>query len=314
MYYRDWLSQWFEYYVQPTLKDKTCYLYKEIINKHLIPSLGNYQLNEITPLILQSYINRLLRNGNLKNGKGLSGNSVNIIINVIQSSLRMANILEYSQYYYADKIQRPRVKEKAIDCFNIIEQKEIEAEVLVNLDRKPKLFGVLLCLYTGLRIGELLALEWEDINLQDSEIHVTKSCFDGADINGAYMRKIDSPKTQLSQRVIPLPKQIIPILKEHKKRSGSAKNVVFSSSGNNVISIRSYQKSFELLQKKIDISRKGFHSLRHTFATRALECGMDIKTLSEILGHKNAIITLNRYVHSLSEHKKNMMNKLGKLF
>ena len=74
----------------------------------------------------KEYINRLLRNGNLKNGKGLSGNSVNIIINVIQSSLRMANILEYSQYYYADKIQRPRVKEKAIDCFNIIEQKKLK--------------------------------------------------------------------------------------------------------------------------------------------------------------------------------------------
>ena len=78
------------------------------------------------------------------------------------------------------------------------------------------------------------------------------------------------------------------------------------------LSVRSYQRSFELLQKRLGIERKGFHSLRHTFATRALECGMDVKTLSEILGHKNATVTLSRYAHSLMEHKKDMMNKLGK--
>ena len=80
-----------------------------------------------------------------------------------------------------------------------------------------------------------------------------------------------------------------------------------------IISVRSYQRSFELLLKKLKIEHKGFHALRHTFATRALECGMDIKSLSEILGHKNTNTTLNRYVHSLLEHKQDMMNKLGKL-
>lgn len=83
--------------------------------------------------------------------------------------------------------------------------------------------------------------------------------------------------------------------------------------GEEPVSVRSYQRSFELLQKKLKIPRRGFHSLRHTFATRALECGMDVKTLSEILGHKNPTITLNRYVHSLMEHKRDMMNRLGKL-
>ena len=77
--------------------------------------------------------------------------------------------------------------------------------------------------------------------------------------------------------------------------------------------LRSYQKTFERLLKRESIPHKGFHALRHTFATRALECGMDVKMLSEILGHKNATITLNRYAHSLLEHKQEMMNKLGKL-
>lgn len=80
------------------------------------------------------------------------------------------------------------------------------------------------------------------------------------------------------------------------------------------ISVRSYQRTFELLLKRLKIQHKGFHSLCHTFATRALECGMDVKTLSEILGYKNPKVTLNRYVHSLMEHKQEMMNKLGKTF
>ena len=86
-----------------------------------------------------------------------------------------------------------------------------------------------------------------------------------------------------------------------------------ASNSDRLISIRAYQRSFELFLKRLNIPHKGFHSLRHTFATRALECGMDVKTLSEILGHKNANVTLNRYVHSLMEHKREMMNRLGKL-
>ncbi len=82
--------------------------------------------------------------------------------------------------------------------------------------------------------------------------------------------------------------------------------------GEKPVYMRSYQRSFEILLQKNEIERKGFHSLRHTFATRALECGMDVKSLSEILGHKSAIMTLNRYSHSMWEHKTEMMNKIWK--
>lgn len=100
------------------------------------------------------------------------------------------------------------------------------------------------------------------------------------------------------------------MLKEMKKKS---KCEFVIAEGEKFVFMRSYQRTFELLLKKLKIPHKGFHSLRHTFATRALECGMDVKTLSEILGHKNPTITLNRYVHSLWEHKKEMMNKLSML-
>lgn len=100
-------------------------------------------------------------------------------------------------------------------------------------------------------------------------------------------------------------------MKAIQKRSRS----IFFISGKDGedVSFRSYQKIFERLLHREKIQHKSFHAIRHTFATRALECGMDVKTLSEILGHQNAAITLNRYAHSLMEHKQEMMNKLGKL-
>ncbi len=273
-------------------------------------TLGNYEMNALTPLILQRFTKELLHNGNIKTGKGLSANSVNGIITVIQNSLKEACAIGHITEYTADKIKRPKVREKQITSFTPAEQKLIEHAVLSG--KKSKMFGVVLCLYTGLRIGELLALEWKDIDFSNGTISVTKTCYDGKDNNGKYTRITDTPKTPTSQRVIPFPKQLISYLKSVRKQDKS--DFVVSSGSNKSLSVRAYQRSFELLLKKLNISHKGFHALRHTFATRALECGMDVKTLSEILGHKNATVTLNRYVHSLMEHKKDMMNRVGKLF
>lgn len=303
-----WLNEWLENYIEPTVKTKTFIRYSEIVNQHLIPKLGNYELDEITPSIIQHYITELLQTGNLKTGKGLSANSVVSIINVVQSSLKTAFNLGYLKEFTADKIKRPKAQEKAVNCFTPHEQKQIEQAVLNS--KKRKMFGILICLYTGLRIGELLALKWEDIDLQKGILTVSKSCHDGKDKYGHYIRFEDTPKTLSSRRIIPLPKQLLPLIKDEKKKSESEYLV---ANGCKPLSVRSYQRSFDLLQRKIKIPHRGFHSLRHTFATRALECGMDVKTLSDILGHKSPTVTLNRYAHSLMEHKKEMMNRLGKL-
>ena len=212
-------------------------------------------------------------------------------------------MLGLTKEYTADKLKRPKLKEKPVECFTLAEQKQIEQAILNG--KKDKLYGIILCLYSGLRIGELIALQWTDIDFTKGILTVSKSCHDSK--NGLI---IDEPKTATSRRMIPLPKQLLPILKSIKKKSDSPSVV---SANGSTISVRSYQRSFELLLKKLKIPHKGFHSLRHTFATRALECGMDVKTLSEILGHKNPTVTLNRYAHSFMEHKANMMNRLGKL-
>ena len=303
MKYIDWLIQWLENYIRPSVKVRTYERYRLIVEQHIKDKTGSIELNDLSPLVLQSFITELLQRGNKKTGKGLSANSVNAVISVIQSSIRTAHLLGLTKEYTADKLKRPKLKEKPVECFTLAEQKQIEQAILNG--KKDKLYGILLCLYSGLRIGELIALRWSDIDLTKGLLTVSKSCHDSKD--GLI---IDEPKTATSRRVIPLPKQLLPILKDVKKRSDSP--FVVSANGKPV-SVRSYQRSFELLLKKLHIPHKGFHSLRHTFATRAIECGMDVKTLSEILGHKNPTVTLNRYAHSLLEHKVDMMNRLGKL-
>ena len=308
MLYKEWLSNWLENYVQPSSKQRTYTRYKEIVEQHIVTQLGDLKLSEITPYVLQCYVTELLKCGNLRTGKGLSANSVNSIITVIQNTLKTAYSLGIVSEYVGDKIKRPRASEKKVECFSMSEQKKIEQYILS--EENTRLFGILLCLYTGLRIGELLALEWSDIDMSKGELRVSKTCHYGKDENDVFGRITDIPKTQSSIRTIPIPKQLMPRLREVKKTSCSTHIV---SNGSNLISIRSYQRSFASLLKRLNIQHRGFHSLRHTFATRALECGMDVKTLSEILGHKNPTVTLNRYAHSLMEHKKEMMNKLGKL-
>ena len=298
--YIDWLMQWIENYIRPSVKMRTYERYKLIVEQHIKDKIGDMELNKLSPLVLQSFITGLLQNGNKKTGNGLSANSVNAVISVIQSSLKTAHMLGLTAEYTADKLKRPKLTEKPVECFTITEQKQIEKAVMNG--KKDKLYGILLCLYSGLRIGELIALQWSDIDLTKGILTVSKSCHDSKD--GLI---IDAPKTVSSRRVIPLPKQLLPILKSIKKKSAAP--FVVSAKGR-AVSVRSYQRSFELLLKRLKIPHKGFHSLRHTFATRALECGMDVKTLSEILGHKNPTVTLNRYAHSLMEHKADMMNQI----
>lgn len=303
MKYEEWLNIWLDDYVKPGAKERTYIRYEQLIRTHIAPEIGDTDVNELTPVVLQSFAAGLSARGNGKTGKGLAASTANAIISVLQSSLRTARAFGIATEYSAHSIKRPKLNERKIECFTLAEQKKIESAAMGA--KKPKTFGIVLCLYTGLRVGELIALQWKDIDLSKGLLTVSRSCHDAKD--GLVF---DEPKTATSYRVIPLPKQLLPKLKSIKK-NGNSDFVV--SAGGNAVSVRSYQRSFELLLKKLNIPHRGFHALRHTFATRAIECGMDVRTLAEILGHKNPTVTLKRYAHSLLEHKTAMMNRLGKL-
>lgn len=211
MLYKLWLNEWLENYVRPSNKPQTYDCYRKICVLHIIPTLGNLDMDKITILDLQKHITDLMRNGNLRTGKGLSSNSINSVISVIQNSLNRAFLIGVASQYVANRIKRPRCVEKQIECFTLIEQKTIEKYILEC--GKDKYFGILLCLYSGLRIGGLLALTWDDIDLSKRMLTVSKSCHDSND-GSKHIRVIDTPKTISSVRTIPIPKQLIPIIKE----------------------------------------------------------------------------------------------------
>lgn len=187
------------------------------------------------------------------------------------------------------------------------EQNKLEYYILQN--KRYYHYGIIIALFTGLRIGELLALKWTDIDFKNKLIYVNKT-FETTSQNHRTITYEDLPKTNNSIRELPISNQLLSILKELKSISNCDYIVV--SHKNTSIKIRAYQKSFENLLNKLKIKHYSFHSLRHTFATRLLENGVDVKTISELMGHSSPTITLNRYVHTNLENKRKAMNNLTK--
>lgn len=304
--YGDWLNFWLENYVRTNLKIKTVENYSRIIESRLIPRFGKSEISSLKTAEIQLYVTGLLKSGNLKSGGELSAGTVNLVITVMQNSIKVAKTLGLVKENIADGVKRPKVRNIRPVCFSVAEQKRIEKVVF---EKKGSAFGIVICLYTGLRLGELLALTWDDVDFKRKTITVKKTCFYTAE-KGRYRRVENEPKTEASKREIPVPEQVISLLRKMKRGYGGV--YVISKKGKPV-NPRNYQRCFATVLKRAEVSRKNFHALRHTFATRAIECGVDVKTLSEILGHRSATTTLNRYAHSLTEHKRNMMKKIGNL-
>lgn len=166
MKYKEWLTTWLENYIKPTHKIRTYDLYKQTVEKKIVPYLGNHDMDELTPIVVQRYVADMVEKGNLRTGKGLSSNSVNGIISVIQSSLQTAYRLVYTKEYIGDKIKRPKTFEKQIECFNIAEQKKIEETVMSG--KKQKLFGIVICLYP-VSINDMLNSDFWAIILEATD-------------------------------------------------------------------------------------------------------------------------------------------------
>lgn len=305
---KEWLDIWLNKYTKFAVKLRTYERYRYIIEKHINPKLGEFDLDELSAVTLQDYVLMELEGGNLISSKGLANNSVIGIVNVLKSTLKLAKSLEVCAVDNSDKIKLPMATEKPVTAFEKWEQEKLEKYCLSS--NKTNYLGIVICLYTGIRLGELLALTWNDIDFKSGIMTISKTAY-RIKQNEKPQVVIDKPKTKNSSRLIPLPKQLLEILKRAKRISKS--DFVLSTRTGGIVGTRAYQKTYERILKKLGIPYKNFHSLRHTFATRAIEMGMDVKTLSEILGHKNPVITLQRYTHSMLSYKTEMMNKMGKM-
>ena len=308
MLYNEWLDLWLQKYVKITVKLKTYDYYTRLINTHIKPILGKYDLDNLSPALLQDFVIYKLEHGNIVTGNTLANGSVINITKLVKQSICMAYDLNITKINNSNKIKLPTNPRTKITAFEKYEQEILEKYCLNN--KKSNYVGIILCLYTGIRIGELLALTWDDVDFKNKFISITKTAYEIKQ-NGKYTIYVDTPKTNNSNRVIPISNTLIKILKSIQK-SATSKFIICTKS-NTMVGTRSYQKTFERILNKLELPYKNFHSLRHTFATRAIEFGMDIKTLSEILGHKNPAVTLQRYAHSMTAHKIEIMNKFGKM-
>lgn len=297
---KELLEVWLERYMKHTIKIRTYNRYKGICELHLIKDLGEYELDELKPNVLQDFLLK-------KIDDHYSTNTIKGIVSVLKQALKLAITLEFVDKEYCSNLKMPSSEEKEISVFNKKEQLVIESFCLNH--KKRNYMGIVICLYTGIRLGELLALTWDDIDFNSNLLTINKTSY-SSKVNGKTQIIVDKPKTKKSNRVIPLPNQLVKLLKIIKKESNSKYVITTRNSG--MVGNRSYQRTFKFILKKVNVPYRNFHSLRHTFATNAIELGMDVKTLAEILGHTNAMITLNRYSHSLLNYKIEMMNKLGK--
>lgn len=295
----EWFNRWLTT-LKTRIKESTYFIYKRYVDNHINPFFANIPLNKLSKDMLQQFVN---------SKSDLSPATVKDIFTFLRSGLQAAEKEFHLPRLYEDVVL-PKAAPQSLRVFSKTEQQRIERYIAVS--DNPNHIGVLICLYTGLRIGELCALRWEDVNFEQGTLAVRRTIQRIADdINGGTKIVVSTPKSVSSARQIPLPTFILQKLKNHKERFCKCEYVLHIDG--KPIEPRTYQYMFQSLLKNAGIAKAKFHTLRHTFSTRALELGFDIKTLSEILGHASASVTLKIYAHSLDEHKRQSMELLGTL-
>ncbi len=304
------LNEWMKNIQQDRIKAQTYTRYRGLLELHILPTLGKIEIQDLTRGQIYSFLTEKRAHGNCRMQGGLSPVSINLMLSILSMAFEYACDRELLEHNPCHRIKRfPAAKSRPVDAFTAEEQRRLEETI--EQEEDPRLYGILLCCYTGLRIGELLGLEWEDLSEDHRILRINKTVYRKKDENGVWSLCIDAPKSDSSNRYIPLPRHLSDRLKALHESSHSP--YIISNKKGERMSTRSYQYIFEKLTERAGVRKLNFHALRHTFATRALERGADIKTLSEIMGHKNASLTLNRYAHSMLDTKIQMMNKMTRI-
>lgn len=277
------------------IKLSTAANYRMKAAKHILPAFGKAKCCELSRKQVYSFINQKL-------SSGLSSRYVTDIVVLMRSVFRYAG-REYCIKNVFDGIVMPKKDRKEVRILNDDEQKRLNE--ILSKDSSSTAFAAAMSLYTGIRIGELCALKWEDIDLKKRVLTVRKTIQRIQTDDGGKRTRlvISSPKSESSVREIPIPSCIMPVL---SSRIGQ-RNCYVMSGTEKPLEPRTLQYRFAGFLNRSGLPHIHFHSLRHMFCTNAIRLGFDIKTLSEILGHSSVDITLNRYVHSSMERKRSCM-------
>lgn len=296
--------------IQSNIKETSYVKYNNILRNHLLPKYAGCILSEITNDDITQFIRELLLTSG-KEGCGLSPKTVADIISLLKNIFRYAATKEGC---IVPDLKNISIKQnfKPMRILSLSEQQRLLSYLQNNLSAVN--LGIIICLFTGLRIGEICALKWIDISFEEQCISVNKTmqriqCNDNHNCKTKIL--ISSPKSNCSMRKIPIPYELFELLRNERKADNA---YLLSGVQDSFIEPRTMQNRFKQALKECFIKNANFHSLRHTFATRCIELGFDVKSLSEILGHASVNITMNRYVHPSMELKQKNMDKLSDLF
>jgi len=294
-----WMDAWFENVAKIKVRPSSHQTYRGYIDNHIKPNIGNIPLEKLTTMELQKLYRKLLTSGRVerieaeKQPKGLSAKTVRNINQVISSAMDLAVAQKIILENPTNACSLPRVEHK--------EMQTISAEQLQSFLEAAKRSGVYEMYYielsTGLRRGELLGLKWEDIDMKQGIIRVRRQI---SRIDGKI---VEAPlKTKNSYRAVTISSQAVEVLKAQKKKTDD--EYVFPSPNGGPISPDSVNNMLHRVLDRAGIPRVRFHDMRHTFATLALQNGVDIKTVSGMLGHFSAGFTLDTYAHVTTSAQK----------
>lgn len=290
------------------VKESTFAHYKNIIDTHIRPQLGNLNGCEIKSTDIESFTYNKLNNGRLDGYGGLSSKSVKDILTLLKKILKYGveknAINDEALHFSLPKTRKNKIQILSKEDLQLIVYKTQTSEDICD-------FGIYLCLHTGLRIGEICALKWNDFNFNNKTLYINKTMSriynTATESNHKTKIIIDTPKTQTSDRIIPLPDFLIEPLIQ-RKQCAVTDDSYFLTGSQKFIEPRTYYAKYKRFLNNNGLHSYSFHALRHTFATRCIEIGFDPKTLSEILGHSDVKVTLDRYVHPSMDLKRDYMN------
>ena len=281
------------------IRESSYIKYRAILERHIKPRLGSRRLGGICTASVDAFTRELLETD------GLSVKTVHDILSVLHSVLKDTEARRPAGAL-AVQIRYPKGKRREMRVLTIEEQKRLVAYLLHPTDSCK--FGLLLALYTGLRIGELCALRWSCIDLREQTIRIAATMQRLGKTGEGTRIVIGAPKSDSSLRTIPLPAQIA-VLCRHMQPADTEAYVL--TGGPAYMEPRTLQYRLKRYTAACGLEGVHAHTLRHTFATRAIESGFELKSLSEVLGHATTAITMERYVHSTLEMKRTNMNKLA---
>lgn len=294
-----------------SLKEQTYAKYLFLAESHLIPDIGSTQVTKIDSYIINRFFDTKSKDGRLDGKGGLSASYIQTLSFIIRAVIEYAAAEGYRQPLVGS-INRPCKKRQTLEVLSISEQ-AILTGFATNGEQCDKKLGILLSLYGGMRIGEVCGLRWSDIDFSENTIHICHTVERIKNLNApADGRKtkliLGDAKTYSSDRVIPIPSVLLKPLLQYSILTDT--EFVVSGSSYLYTDPRTFQYSFHRFLEECNLRNVNYHALRHTFATRCIEVGVDIKSLSEMLGHASVNITLNTYVHSSMDLKRKQLEKL----